>query len=124
MTIKNFHLSATNRQSLYAKIGQLDPMRIWLVNVTEAKSKRSIEQNSRLWGLYKALGDHLGHTADEVHMLMGYKFLRELKTINGETVEIIKSTTKLNTKDMAEYQEAIERWAAELGFIWIEEMAA
>lgn len=124
MTIKNFHMSATNRQFLHAKIDQLDPMHIWLVNVTEAKSKRSIEQNSRLWGLYKALGEYFGHTADEMHQLMGYKFLRELKTINGESVEIIKSTTKLNTKQMTEYQEAIERWAADLGFIWEGEMAA
>jgi phosphosulfolactate synthase (CoM biosynthesis protein A) len=47
---------------------------------------------------------------------MGYKFLRELKTVGGEAVEVIKSTTKLNTKDMTVYQENIERWASEIGF--------
>ena len=62
---------------------------------------------------------HIGETPDRVHELMGWKFLREQKEINGETVETIKSTTKLDTAEMAEYQESIERWANfELGFIF------
>jgi len=80
------------------------------------KSTRSTEQNSRYWKLLTELGQHIGHTPDETHTLMGFKFLRELKTINGEAVEVIKSTTKLNTQQMADYQNAIERWASEIGF--------
>jgi hypothetical protein len=49
---------------------------------------------------------------------MGYKFLRSQKVVNGEVVDVIKSTTKLNTKDMTEYQDAIVRWAADIGFVW------
>jgi len=33
-------------------------------------------------------------------------------------VELIRSTTKLDTKQMTEYQENIERWASQLGWSW------
>jgi hypothetical protein len=105
-----------NYDFLITRLSQLDPTVRWSVKAKPFKSTRSTEQNSRLWKLYNDLGEHIGHSPDEVHQLMGYKFLRELKTVNGEAVEIIKSTTKLNTKDMAEYQESIERWASEIGF--------
>jgi hypothetical protein len=46
--------------------------------------------------------------------------LRYQKEVNGEVQEFIKSTTKLTTKEMTEYQEAIERLGAEWGFIFDE----
>lgn len=107
-----------NQDFLVKRLGDLDPTQRWSVKVEPFKSTRSIEQNSRLWKLYNDLGAYIGHSPDEVHQLMGYKFLRELKTVNGEAVEVIKSTTKLNTKAMTEYQESIERWAVDIGFVW------
>jgi hypothetical protein len=47
---------------------------------------------------------------------MGWKFLRYQDEIGGESVELIKSTTKLSTKDMGIYQDQIEEWAATIGF--------
>jgi hypothetical protein len=49
---------------------------------------------------------------------MGYKFLRYQTEIAGNPVELVKSTTKLNTKEMTEYQEHIEQWASQLGWSW------
>lgn len=109
---------AGNFDFLVKRLTQLDPTQRWQVTARLYKSKRSIEQNSRLWSLYTELGQYIGHSPDEVHQLCGYKFLRELKTVNGEAVEVIKSTTKLNTKEMTDYQDAIERWSAEIGFVW------
>jgi len=111
-----FTLNATNREQLFARIIALDPTRLWQVSIAERKSKRSSEQNRRLWGLiYKDFGKHLGLDVDEVHQLCGYKFLRYQKEVNGKTEEFIKSTTKLDVSEMAEYQDNIERWAAGLG---------
>ena len=107
---------AGNESFLHKRIENLSPEQRWTVSVKPYKSTRSLDQNSRLWKLYNDLGAYIGHTPDEVHLLMGYKFLRELKTVGGEAVEVIKSTTKLNTKDMTVYQENIERWASEIGF--------
>jgi membrane-associated protease RseP (regulator of RpoE activity) len=107
-----------NYEFLVKRLDALDPTQRWQVTVKPFKTTRSTEQNSRLWKLYTELGQYIGHSPDEVHQLMGYKFLRELKTVNSEPVEVIKSTTKLNTKDMTTYMEAIEQWAAEIGYVW------
>jgi hypothetical protein len=118
--MNRFTMSATNRSSLFEALSNLDPTRLYDVEWRERKSKRTIDQNSRLWGvLYKQLGDHIGLDNDEVHQMCGYKFLRYQKEVNGKTQEFIKSTTKLNTAEMADYQDAISRWASELG-VWIE----
>ena len=118
--MKPFHLTPSNRAYLIDKINKLDPTKVWEVVIRERKSKRSVEQNRRLWDLYGAIGDYIGEDKDKVHELMGYKFLRYQAEIAGVTVELIKSTTKLTTKEMTEYQEAIERWAANIGFYWEE----
>lgn len=111
-------LFQNNHDALFAKLKHLDPTQRFKVEVKPWKSKRSIEQNSRLWKLYGEIGKHIGDDADAIHALMGYKFLRDIKTVNGESIEVIKSTTKLNTAEMSDYQEAIERWAASIGFYW------
>ncbi len=122
--IKNFTMSPANRASLIEKIQRLDPYKLWVCNIIEKKSKRTIEQNSRLWSLYTALGNYIGLDADEVHELMAYKFLRYQKEVNGKVEEFVKSTTKLNTAEMVEYQDAIERWGAQIGFLFDERWAA
>lgn len=92
------------------------------IKVKKRKSQRSIEQNSRLWALYRNIGDFIGVSDDDMHEYMGNKFLKVLKKINGEDVMSIESTTKLDTKKMAEYQEKIEAWAStELGWSWQDE---
>lgn len=112
---------AGNYEYLIKRMDTLDPNTRWQVNIVEYKSKRSVEQNSRLWKLYNDLGQYIGHSPDEVHQLCGFKFLRYQTIVNGETIEAIKSTTKLNTQEMTDYQDAIVRWAAEIGFIWSDE---
>lgn len=109
-----------NVEFMHERFNQLDPMTRWMVKVEPYKTTRTNEQNSRLWKLYTELGKYIGESPDAIHELMGYKFLRELKEINGQSVEIIKSTTKLNTKQMVEYQDAIEHWAAQIGFFFNE----
>jgi hypothetical protein len=109
---------AGNEEFLISRIKQLDPTKRWQIKAVEYKSKRSLEQNSRLWDLYTALGKYIGEDASRVHELMGYQFLRSQTVIAGVQVEIIKSTTKLNTQEMCDYQDAIERWATDIGFVW------
>ena len=81
-------------------------------------SDRSVEQNARLWELYTSVGNYLGYTAQEVHELMGYKFLLTEKNIGREKITRITSTTKLSVKYMQQYQEKIEAWASNLGWSW------
>lgn len=97
------------------KIG--DDLIEYEIRVAKRKTKRTLEQNARLWALYRSIGDFIGVTDDDMHEYMGNKFLKYVRTINGEDVTSIESTTKLDTKRMTEYQEKIEAWAAtELGW--------
>ena len=109
-------LNQQNLNNLLEKIKALDFTKRWRVNIVEEKTVRSLEQNERLWALYGSVANHLGEDPATIHELMGYKFLREQREICGNPVELIKSTTKLDSKQMAEYQENIERWASQLGW--------
>jgi len=111
-------LTKDNLPQLVEKLKTLDFTKRWRVTVTDAKLNRSIEQNERLWELYTSIRHHLGIEKDKIHELMGYKFLRYQTEIAGMPVELIKSTTKLTTSEMTEYQQQIEVWGQTMGWGW------
>jgi hypothetical protein len=112
-------LTKDNLPQLIEKLKNLDFTKRWRVTVTDAKLNRSLEQNERLWQLYTSISQHTGIDKSQLHELMGWKFLREQKVIAGMPCEVIKSTTKLTTSEMTEYQNAIEIWAqTNLGWMW------
>lgn len=88
-----------------------------------AREQRSLQQNSYLWGvvypdvrdgMIEAWGETL--STDEVHEFLKDKFLAK-PVINRATGEAMgkttPSTTKLNTKECAEYIDQITKFAAE-----------
>jgi hypothetical protein len=46
---------------------------------------------------------------------MKYKFLREMKEIDGQKIDVVKSTKKMTVQEMVEFQQKIEQWGAEIG---------
>ena len=115
---KLWKLSQANLPNLTTYLASLDFSQSWEVVIRKSKSARTLEQNSRLWDLYRSIGDYLGYTTDEMHLLMGFKFLRQHKYVGDQLIEFIESTTKLNTAEMARYQEQIELYASQLGWSW------
>ena len=113
-------LTKNNLENLITKLRLLDWTKSWRVTVVEAKANRSNEQNLRLWELYTSIGNHLGIEKDKIHELMGYKFLRYQTEIAGTPIELIKSTTKLTTSEMADYQLNIEVFGQTVGWGWDE----
>ena len=113
-----WNLTKDNLANLTTKLRSLDWTKHWRVTVVEAKANRSLEQNLRLWELYTSISNHLGIEKDKIHELMGYKFLRYQDLIAGFPVELIKSTTKLTTAEMSEYQHQVEIWAQTMGWEW------
>ena len=111
-------LTKENLPMLYEKLKALDFTHRWRVTVTDAKANRSLEQNERLWELYTSIGNHLGIEKDKIHELMGYKFLRYQTEVAGMPIELIKSSTKLTTSEMTEYQQQIEVFGQTLGWGW------
>lgn len=113
-------LSEANRQNLISLIQDLDCQKSWQIIIQESKDKdqRTLDQNRRYWDLMRHGGNYLGYTADELHLLMGYKFLRQHKYVGETLVEYIQSTTELDTAQMADYQNQIEYWLTSMGWSW------
>ncbi len=119
LTIKPFNLVKSNLAVLVARLNDLldsDDPDNWQVIIKKRADSRSVEQNARLWSLYTSIGNYLGYTAEEIHQLMGFKFLLIEKYVGRDKITLVRSTTKLNVKEMAEYQEKIEAWAANMGW--------
>lgn len=84
----------------------------------EREKPRSIPQNKRLWKLYEFIADETGHTREEIHAACKEQFLgREFITIGKNEIQIPKSTTRLNTVEMTNYQVRVEQLAAELNIV-------
>ena len=89
-------------------------------------SKRSIEQNRRLWKIYGELADKAWvngrrYSAETWHEYCKGMFLGfELKAMpDGTEVKTPISTTTLNTAEMTDYQNRLQAWAAgNFGLIW------
>ena len=111
-------LNQANLNAFVEKLKSLDWSKRWRVTVVEAKANRSLEQNERLWELYTSVGNHLGIDKQNVHELMSYRLLRSQTEIAGMPCEIIKSTTKLTTAEMTDYQQQVELWANTMGWSW------
>ena len=117
--VKPFNITKSNLPVLVARLNDLvEQEGNWQVVIKEKESDRSLEQNARLWELYTSVGNYLGYTSQDVHDLMGYKFLLIEKNVGREKITKVQSTTKLSVKDMAAYQEKIEAFASNLGWSW------
>lgn len=122
-----FRLRRENKRPLMTTIyNNLDE---WLAGnpdleivVRPYKSKRSTEQNRRLWKIYQTLAEQVWvngrkYSQDVWHEYCKRTFIGVEALPNGETVGI--STTTLNTAEMTDYQNKIQAWAAqEHGLIW------
>ena len=116
-----FTLTNKNLPALIEKLKQLDLTQKWVVTFKLWKSQRTLDQNARYWKLVTEFGEFCGYDKDEMHQEVGQRFLSYEKTMpNGEIKTFTKSTKKLNTKEMAELQEHIERVANQQGFIFDE----
>lgn len=126
-----YRLTKDNRRPLMTTI--YNNLGAWLeanaeleVCIRPYNSKRSIEQNRRLWKIYGELADKAWvngrrYSAETWHeyckgMFLGY----ELKAMpDGTEVKTPISTTTLNTAEMTDYQNRLQAWAAgNFGLIW------
>ena len=73
------------------------------------REKRSIQQNNYYWGVVcKIMSDETGYTPEEMHQILGEKFL----SYDKDEMTFVKSTTKLRTKDFEDYMEKCRRFAS------------
>ena len=127
----SYKLTKDNKRPLmttiYNNLGAwLEANAVLEVCIRPYNSKRSIEQNRRLWKIYAKLADEAWvngrrYSAETWHeyckgMFLGY----ELKAMpDGTELKTPISTTTLNTAEMTDYQNRLQAWAAgNFGLIW------
>lgn len=91
---------------------------IYRVTIEEAKTSRSLEQNSRYWALLTAISQqapaYMGgewHSPETWHHYCASRFLGMEAGPFGHGVA--KSTRKLKVAEFCDYMTAIEAWAAD-----------
>jgi len=84
-----------------------------VLSIKEDKLTRSEKQNKLYWKYLTVLADFTGYTKDAMHDIMRDKFLgyRTVKT-RDKNISVLRSTTDLNTKEMKDYLESIDMFAA------------
>lgn len=127
----SYKLTKDNKRPLMTTI--YNNLGVWLESNAELEvcirpynSKRSIEQNRRLWKIYGELADKAWvngrrYSAETWHEYCKGMFLGfELKAMpDGTEVKTPISTTTLNTAEMTDYQNRLQAWAAgNFGLIW------
>jgi hypothetical protein len=76
--------------------------------IRSPRKKRSNDQNEYYWGVVlKLIADQTGHTDEEVHEHLKWRFLRK----HGR-LETVKSTTKLSTIEFEEYLSKVRQFAS------------
>ena len=91
----------------------------FIVTIEKAKSKRSLNQNSYLFGVvYKVIADHTGNTIDELHEVFKRMFLTPRFIVYKEKeIKVPSSTSDLNKVEFGEYIERIRAEVATMGVI-------
>lgn len=127
----SYKLTKDNKRPLMTTI--YNNLGVWLESNAELEvcirpynSKRSIEQNRRLWKIYGELADKAWvngrrYSAETWHEYCKGMFLGfELKAMpDGTELKTPISTTTLNTAEMTDYQNRLQAWAAgNFGLIW------
>ena len=84
--------------------------------IVKSKSRnRSTQQNRYYWLCVQIVAGELGYSREEMHSIIGYKFLKREKVNEetGEVFEYIESTTKLSTTEFISFMDDFTRWSAE-----------
>ena len=115
MTLKK-KISGNAEGSIQSLFGNLNPDKFYDVEVSEHKDSRSHQQNKLYWALITEMYSYLGHTTEEVHDLMRYKYLSFKELVGNEEITRVPSTAQLSIKTFNEYYDKVAQFAYGLGF--------
>ena len=107
----------SDKKRAVATIENLNMEKPWDVEIKEYKKNRSKSQNALYWKWLTIIGNDLGYSKDELHIVFADKFLEPIEVIAlGVKAKGHPSTSSLNVDEFSEYLKTIERFAiSELG---------
>ena len=85
-----------------------------VIEIKQDKMNRSDKQNRLYWKWAAIIADELGYNKDEVHVVLGDKFLEKtVVNTKDKTIEAIPSTRDLKVDQFAKYLTDIDNLMAE-----------
>jgi|TARA_R100000664_G_scaffold959_1_gene2651 hypothetical protein len=82
-----------------------------VIQINEAQDVRSNQQNRLWWAWMTILGNELGYTKNEMNDTLKYKFLLYDETIDGDTHQVLKSTSTLTKEEFKQLTNDVYFWA-------------
>ncbi len=113
-TLANGKIILDDKESLNSELNMLNEGTIE-VTIQNWYQKRTNPQNKLMWLWFAIIGNHIGHSPEQVKGILQYKFLRMEEVIEntGEIVERIKGTSELNTLEMKTFLDEVYLWSNE-----------
>lgn len=109
--MKYILIDKQRRENCKEFIDKLDN-KTYEVHIKEHKKNRTKSQNDTYWMWLADIASHFGYTEEELHETLKVRFLGvDEYIVDGVTLRKPKSTTKLKTKEMAEYMLKVEMLA-------------
>lgn len=106
------------RAQVAGLIASLNLERPWSVSIEPYKKKRSLNQNALYHKWVGIIADVTGNSHDDVHDVLKSKFCPVREITIGDKVEVVRSTTKLNTLEFKDYADKVYAFAqTELGIL-------
>ena len=93
---------------------------VYRIEVTRYRPRRSDRQNAYYWPcMVHPFGSFLRdqgeeYTDQQAHELLKAKFLRKTVEIKGERLDVVGSTTELDTSQFNEYLDKVAAWLADM----------
>ena len=82
-----------------------------VIKIREKEDGRSIEQNALWWSWMTIISNSIGHTKEEMHTILKYKFLQRTKVIDGKEIITLKSTATLDKNEFNQLINDVSFWA-------------
>ena len=99
-----------NKKQIENYISEL-PTGKYMIQISEYTESRSINQNKYYWKLVEIIASNIGYEVDEMHDVFKYKFLKKtFQDSNGNLVNGVGSTRKLNSKEFTNYIDKIKKY--------------
>ena len=89
-----------------------------VLEIYQDKLTRSQRQNKLWWKWMLVIGNFIGHSQNQMSLMLQQEFLGEetfTNKITGEEITQIRSTKSLKVDEMKELLEQVDFWAGDLG---------
>ena len=106
-------LTELDRDMVISQIKRLELKKIYTVEITERRIKRTISQNGLYWLWLQCISHETGNDKDDLHEFFKQKYLADETTlVLGKYVVTRKSTTNLNTVQFKYLLDSVQIFAS------------